>query len=661
MVSLKNLTIEEKLRLLCGGGPWATEEIPGKVEKITVSDGPIGLNTRKPDENGEYVAIPAVVFPSIQMLANTWDRKSAEKMGQMLADEAIERDIDILLAPGVNIKRHPLNGRNFEYFSEDPFLSGTLAGEYISGLQNCGVGVCLKHFAANNMEYCRTFTSSEIDDRTLREIYYKPFELACKSKPVSIMCSYNRINGVYAAENKKGFDILRNEYGFDGVVISDWGAVHDRTESVKAGLDLEMPFMEDNYKKFVDDFYAGRISEAELDVSVQRMLDLIAKMNEKASRRSVKTSKAQRVDAAKSIAAEGMVLLKNNGILPLKQNKSVAVSGCYAKPDDKNILLGGGSAVVLWEKEDTFDLPAELTKLGYDVSYDPAFFTWENARNENAYEALMNAAKRDIAIVCCGTGSQFEFESGDRRNMKLESVQVRAIKETAKVNPNTVVVIFAGAAIETREWENDVAAIVYAGFPGIGGDAVLADILTGKINPSGKLSETFPVVLEDVPAVKAYRDIAVARYQEGLDVGYRYFDSYRVPVSYPFGYGLSYSKFVYKNLEIAAAGNRLKICYEIENASAIDGKEISQIYVGQRAPLVYRPKKELKGYSKDFVKAGKTVKIKAELGIDDFAYWSTVKDCWITDDGVYDVYICSDSATENLHARVLIEKRNFML
>ena len=651
----KKLTAEEKLRLLCGDGAWHTADLAGKLPKLRVSDGPVGLRTERMNEEGESETIPAVAYPSIQILANTWNLSRAKDMGEALADDCKERGVDILLAPGVNIKRDPRNGRNFEYFSEDPVLAGSMAKRYIEGVQGKGIGVCLKHFCCNNLEYDRLHQSSDVDERTMREIYYLPFEIACEAKPVSVMCSYNRVNGVYAAENKKGFDLLRNEFGFDGAVISDWGAVRDRTASAIAGLDLEMAFSQENYDKLCADHAAGALPDEVLDACADRMLHLIYRCKEMQAGEFEVSSVASRARTAKKVAAEGMVLLKNEELLPLHGVKKISLAGCFAKPESADMLRGGGSAAVEW-LDKKFDLEEALTARGYQVLYESAFrYQTINSFGQSARPALENAAVSDVNIVCVGTGSPVEYESGDRSTLRLPDVQERAIIETAEENPNTVVVIFAGAAIDVSAWEEKVKAILYAGFPGMGGDEVIADILTGKICPSGKLSETFPLDIADVPAANAWRSAGVTRYQEGLDVGYRYFDTYGVPVAYPFGFGLSYAFFAYDDLKLEGKGSALKVTYEVENTSEIDGKEISQVYVRECAPLVYRPYKELKGFSKDKVKAGKRVKVSLTLDSRAFAHWSTAFDRWTVTDGVYEILVGASSEDIRLRAKIKIK------
>ena len=652
-ITVKDLSTEEKLRLICGKDCWHTEGLGGKLPEVSVSDGPIGLRTVRMGENGTEETIPAIAYPSVNVLANTWSTEAAKEMGECLADDCIDRGVDVLLAPGVNVKRHPLNGRNFEYFSEDPYLAGTLAREYIAGVQEGGVGTCLKHFCCNNLEYDRFHQTSDVDERTLREIYYVPFEIACEAKPVSVMCSYNRVNGTYASEYKKGFDVLRKEFGFDGAIFSDWDAVRDRTAAAKAGLDIEMPFNRKNYEKLCADYRAGKLTDAQLDACAQRVIDFVCRCKEMKKNARIRRSEEERKEAAKHIASEGIVLLKNENVLPMSEGRSVMVCGCFAKPDTTEMLSGGGSARVEWSDK-TFDLPEQLTKRGFSVSYEPAFryegvCSWNDARHAQAL-----ASQSDVCIVCVGTGAPVEFEGADRQTLRLPAVQERAILETARQCKDTVVVVFAGGAVEMSAWADKVSAIVFAGFPGMGGDEVIADILTGRICPSGKLSETFPVTLSDVSAVNSFRCAGVTRYSEGLDIGYRYFDQYDVPVQFPFGHGLSYAAFVYGGLQCKVQGTGLEISYEIRNVSQRSGKEVSQIYVRECTPLVYRPVKELRAFAKTQIAAGDSVTVRHTLGPRAFSHWSSSQDAWEITDGVYEIMAGASAADIRLKVKVRI-------
>ena len=652
-LTVKDLRIEEKLRLLCCKGSWYTADLGGKLPKVSVSDGPVGLRKEIRNEDGSWKeTLPSVAYPSVQGLANTWSRACAREMGEALADDCIDHDVDILLAPGVNIKRNPLNGRNFEYFSEDPYLAGTLAYEYIVGLQGSGVGACLKHYYANNLEYNRYEQSSEVDDRTLREIYLKPFAIACKAKPVSGMCAYNRVNGVYASENKKGFRILREEFGFDGAMYSDWGAVRDRTAAAKAGLDIEFPFDQSNYDKLVADYKAGRISEEEVDACAARVLQMVYRCAAMREGRRVKRTREERHAVAQRIAEEGIVLLKNEGVLPLTKGQKVCVGGEVARPGRARQVAGGGSSMVEWSMP-FYDLPALLAeRLGTDVAYESAFWAQGiDSSFQKPHKLLEAAAVSDVAVVCVG-GGELECEGTDRSSMRLPAVQEAMILETVKRNKNTVVVVFAGSAVDMSAWQDSVAAVVWAGFPGEGGGDALADILTGKVCPSGKLSESFPYCLEENPSYASYSDPFVARYQEGLDVGYRYYDTYDADVAFPFGHGLSYATFEYGGLRASAGKEGVELRFDLRNTSAVGGKEVVQVYVHAVGSFVYRPYKELKAYDKIEVPAGRSAEAAFALGSDAFAYWSTAADGWRVDDGLYEILIGASSRDIRLKTTV---------
>ena len=661
-LTVKDLTIEEKLRLLCSNGFWYTMDFDGKIPAVSVSDGPVGVRAERRNEKGETVTLPSVSYPSSQSLANTWDVECARLMGECLADDCYEKNVDILLGPGVNIKRHPLNGRNFEYFSEDPCLAGYIAEGYIEGVQSRGIGTCLKHFCCNNLEYNRFEQSSEVDERTLREIYYVPFEIACRAKPVSIMSAYNRINGRYASENKKGFKVLREEFGFDGAIYSDWEAVRDRTVAAKAGCDIEFPFNRENYEKLVEDFKSGGITEAEIDACAERVLGLAYRCKEMQRGKGVKRTVEERLEAARKIAAESMVLLKNeDGILPVKRGTRVALFGCYARPEAGMLAGDGSSRVVPLTKQ--FNLQKLLGEaLGAEVPFESMYYC-DRVVGTNGYAHLcakphkgkLYAAEADLNIICAGTAMHIELESVDRTDMRLPEVQERAILDLAQINPNTVVVIFAGSPIDVSAWESKVKGIVYAGFCGERGLEALCDILCGKANPCGKLSETFPINFGASAVKDTYMDTAVTCYSDGLNVGYRYYDRHTEAVRYAFGYGLSYSEFVYSDISVKADGLNAEISFTVANVSQTDGKEIAQVYVSEISPTVYRPVKELKGFAKTLIKAGESKRISVNLDSRAFAYYSVADDKWTVNDGIYEISAGSSSDGIKLTAKVIIK------
>lgn len=668
MIKLTELSVDEKLKLICGEDFWHTNALGGKIERVRVTDATMGI--RMPIDSASWDNVrPSVAYPSEQMLANSWDRDIVRLYAECVADDCLDAGADLVLGPGVNIKRSPLCGRNFEYFSEDPFLAGTLAKEYISAMQAEGAGACLKHFCANNLEYNRFEQSSDVDERTLREIYYEPFRIALEAEPVSVMSSYNRINGVYGSEYKKGYDVLRNEYGFKGLIMSDWDAVRDRVRAAKAGCDLEMPFHSEHLEQLRRDFAEGKISEEEIDKCAERVLDFISRTKELAKGKKRKHTLEERIAATRTVEENAVVLLKNNGVLPLKKGASLAVCGWHASPAFRDcrprpdFLCGGGSGSVT-RITPLFDMNGLLKQRGFKhISYEPAFSA--NGVDSSFMKcgiAVENAACSDVNVVFAGTCSGLESEGSDRHTMKLNPEAERAILETSAVNSATVVVLFAGSPIDMSTWVDKVAAIVWAGFPGEKGAEAVADVLCGKVNPSGKLSETFPISYDVTPAASGYADSSVTRYSEGLEVGYRYFDRHTQNVLFPFGHGLSYSQFEYGGLKTEKAGEKsVEVSFYIKNISATDGKEVAQIYVQPVAPRVFRPVKELKGFTKVFVKAGEKAHVELVLDEKAFSYYSTAKDCWTVDDGVYIVLIGSSSADIKLSCKIKIKNGELSL
>lgn len=666
-IDLTQLTIEERLRLICGKDFWHTCDFDGKIPNVRVSDASMGVRIPiNPDKwEGDK---PSVAYPSIQVLANSWDKELVREYAMCVADDCLDFDVDILLGPGINIKRSPMCGRNFEYFSEDPYLAGTLAKEYVDSLQKAGIGACIKHFCCNNSEYNRWLQSSDVDERALREIYYKPFEIVCEAKPFCVMSSYNRINGVFASEYKKGYDVLRNEYGFDGLIMSDWEAVRNRTAACKAGLDLEMPYDAEHYESLVADYKAGKISEEEINQCAQRVLDLAYRCHELKKNKKATHTQNERIAFTQKAEEEGIVMLKNDGVLPLKKGQSIAMCGLFANPDAKperrdELMRGGGSGAVA-RITPMFNIPAIMQQqFGGKVLYDAAFM--ENGWVEkymNPGFAMDHAAECDVNIVFAGTGGYVESEGSDRNTLKLGEASVRTILSTAAVNKNTVVVLFAGAPIDMSEWIDKVAAVIYAGFPGERGGEAIVNVLTGKVNPCGKLSETFPLTYEDTPFANSYMDCKVTCYEEGIKVGYRYYDTYHKQVLFPFGHGLSYSTFVYQNLSLEKVGDcALKVHYEIKNDSQTDGKEISQVYIRSCGSYVERPNKELKGFAKTLIQAGSVKEIEVSLDCRAFEYWSTAKDCWDIEDGIYEIVVCASATDEKLSAKVKIKNGNLTL
>lgn len=644
------LSAEEKIKLLAGKDAWHTEDFGGKLYEATVSDGPLGLRTPVQNEKGEWYDKPAVAYPSSQILSQTWSPRLAYETGGMLADDCTENGVDVLLAPGVNIKRDPRCGRNFEYFSEDPYLAGVFGREYIRGLQDKHVGATLKHFCCNNTEYTRLWLSSEADERTLREIYLKPFEISCEAKPWAVMCSYNLVNGVRMSEHKKLYEVLRGEFGFDGIIMSDWGAVMDHAASVKAGLDLEMPYSEEGFKNLKSAYEAGVVTDEELNTCAQRVLDFVARCEAESKKRRITSTRGERLAAAQKVAEEGIVLLKNDGILPFKNGMRVSLTG---EPAAKYTAGGGSSRVQLAE-----EAPALAACLG-EVLPDGEFSykgVWDNYNR--LYEAINNAYGKDAAIVCVGVE---DGEGMDRSELRLPEDQENLILETAKQNPNTVVIVYCGAPVDMTAWIDSVSAVVWAGYPGERGQRALANILSGKVNPSGRLTETFPETLEAVPAKHTYRDAMKSLYSEGLLTGYRWYDAESAEggcssAFFPFGYGLTYSSFEYSELSVEPDGDGFAVSFDLTNVSETDGAEVAQVYVREVHSKVFRPYKELKGFEKVFLKAGETKRVKIKLGREAFAFYSVALDRWTVNSGAFEIFVAANAEDIRLTESVEIHE-----
>ena len=643
MYKLDTLTLDEKIGLLCGVDNWHTSSANGQLPSLHLSDGPSGL--RKIDEDGKTV--PSTVMPTLSCVANTWSRECAYLDGATIADACIENDVDVLLAPGVNIKRTPLCGRNFEYFSEDPYLAGELAYEFISGAQDKGVGVSLKHYLANNTESDRLFKNSEIDERTLREIYLVPFERAIEAKPYTVMCSYNLVNGVFASESKKYLDTyLRSELGHDGVIISDWGACRAPYRSLLASLDLVMPKFPNHAGEIKRALELGYITEADIDKCAERMLSLIEKCQHKSE---VTMTSDSRHENALKIAKEGIVLLKNEGALPLT-HKKITVAGALAKSP---VINGGGSAEGKSEYEiiPLYDL---LKQKLPESSIEPHGSTASpNGYLYRAQSLYRQAYSSDAVVLCLGT-ERTESECVDRRRIRLSEEQESLIINTAKHNKNTIVVIYAGSAVDMSAWIDKVNACVLAGYAGEGVNEALASILSGEISPSGKLSESFPLRLDDVCA-ELNVGRASHRYTEGVFVGYRYYDTYGVDVLFPFGHGLSYAKFEYSGLSVTPISDtEFDVSYDITNTSDIDASEVSQIYVKDVFCPLERPEKELKGFSKDFIRAHEKKRVTVRLSSRSFAYYNTALERWYVENGDFEIMVGASVADIRLTQRLSI-------
>ena len=622
---VRKMTLEEKAGLCSGADFWRTKEVERlEVPQMMVSDGPHGL--RKQEETADHLgldeSVKAVCFPAGCATAASFDRKLLRTLGETLGKECQAEGIGVLLGPAVNIKRSPLCGRNFEYFSEDPYLAGQMASSYIKGVQSKGVGTSIKHFLANNQEHRRMSSSSEVDERTLREIYLPAFEEAVKkAKPWTVMCSYNRINGVYAAQNKKYLtDVLRGEWGFDGFVVSDWGAVNDRVADLEAGLELEMPSSFGiNDKKIVEAVENGELSEEVLDKAVERILSIVDRSVEN-RKEGASYDKEEDHRLARRIAAESMVLLKNDGVLPLRKGARIALIGEFA---EKPRFQGGGSSHINTFKTESAWEMADKSHVIYAQGYS----TKENKLDDTLLsEAIRAAALAETAVVFAGLPDAFESEGFDRTHMRLPEYQNELIEAVCNANPNTVVVLHNGSPVE-MPWIHKVKGVLetYLGGQAVGGAVV--DVLYGDVNPSGRLPETFPLKLEDNPSYIFYiGEGDKVEYREGVFVGYRYYDKKKMEVLFPFGHGLSYTSFQFSNLKLSKKKmedtEELQATVEVKNTGRCAGKEVVQLYVA--APEdgdVIRPVRELKGFEKVELAPGERKTVSFRLGKRAFAYY----------------------------------------
>ncbi len=640
---ISDFTLDEKILLLTGKNNWENEDFDGRIYKFKLSDGPVGLRTPIYDEEKkETVTRPAVAFASTAVLSQTWKPELAYKTGEMLADECIERDVDVLLAPGINVKRLPHCGRNFEYVSEDPYLSGVFGREYIKGLQDHHVGACLKHYCANNQEYQRHWQSSEIDERTLREIYTYNFKIALEAEPWTVMSSYNLVNGVRMSEHKKLYDMLRGELGFDGLIMSDWWAVKDHAASVRGTLDLEMPFVKNTFANLKSAVERGEVTEEEIDERVSRVLMLIEKCETEAKLRRIESTVEQRCAAAEQVSDEGIVLLKNNGVLPISNGKSVA---CVGKAVNNNVCGGGSSKVVPGREIKALD-----AALKEHLPDSRIVCSWPEPDHEDNVRYLSLVNRADVAIVLAEVRDE---EGIDRSDLRLSCSEEARILEVAKQNKNTVVVLLAGSVVDVSSWEDKVSAIIYAGYPGEMGNSSLAKILSGAISPSGKLTETWPVSESDCLATRCYRDSMHSIYSDGLLVGYRWYDTAKyimdkaeeARVRYPFGHGLSYTSFEYSGLSLSIDGDCIKVDFDVKNTGEMSAHECAQIYFHDPLSYAFRPYKELCGFKKEMIDAGETKHYTISVPKEYLSYYSAGRDEWVLEKGDYDILVgasCDD-------------------
>jgi len=645
---IAQMTLEEKAALCTGASAWTTTPIERlDVPEMIVSDGPHGVRRVTDVHEIALGSLPATCFPTASCSAATWDVDLVRKMGEAIAEECVALDVDVVLGPGVNMKRSPLGGRNFEYFSEDPYLAGELAANFINGVQSKGVGTSLKHYAANNQEFQRFSISAEVDERTLREIYLPAFEKAVKeAQPWTVMCSYNKLNGTFASEHDYLLNqILKDEWGFKGLVVSDWGAVRNRVAALKAGLDWEMPGPQDRrVKQVVEAVRNGDLDEAVLDESVRRILRIVFMAKE--------TAKVNEFDVdahhelAHQIAAEGMVLLKNNGLLPLKGQQQIAVIGRSAEHAH---FQGGGSSHINPTKVAVPFKELQARAGEAELTYAEGYPIDDTFRQDLIDQAVNLAQDADVAVLYIALPTFKESEGYDRTDLDLTQQQIALIKAVAKEQPQTVVVLNNGAPVVVGDWVDDVAAVLEGWMMGQAGGMAIADVLFGKVNPCGKLAETFPLKLLDTPAYLNWPGGAgQVRYGEGLFIGYRYYDARQIPVQFPFGYGLSYTTFTYSNAKVSAKNFKdvdgLTVTVDVTNTGNVAGKEIVQVYVHDQKSGLVRPEKELKGFTKVALQPGETKSVAVELDFRAFAYYHPEYKQWITEDGDFDILIAASAA-----------------
>ncbi|WP_128100280.1 beta-glucosidase [Paenibacillus sp. DCT19] len=661
---VQRMTLEEKAGMCSGLDFWHLKGVERLgIPSIMVTDGPHGL--RKQDSSADHLgllaSVPATCFPSAAGLASSWDTELARQVGVALGEECQAEDVAVLLGPGVNIKRSPLGGRNFEYFSEDPLLSTRMAAGHIKGVQSQGVGTSLKHFAVNNQEERRMSINAVVDERTLREIYLASFEGAVKdAQPWTVMNSYNKVNGTYAGENEWLLtDILKDEWGHEGIVVSDWGAVNERADALAAGMELEMPASGGiGERKVIDAVEKGELSLEKLDRAVERLLTLIFKAVDH-KKENATYDKDEHHQLARKVASESMVLLKNEeSILPLQREGSVALIGAFAR---KPRFQGGGSSHINPTQVD--DIVDEMTRVAGEevrLTYAPGYRIEADDVDESLMaDAIQTAQAADTAIVFVGLPDRYESEGYDRSHLRLPDNHIRLIEEVAKVQPRVIVVLSNGSPVE-MPWLPKVQAVLeaYLGGQAVGG--AIADLLYGEVNPSGKLAETFPAQLSHNPSYLNFPGEGDrVDYREGIFVGYRYYDTKQIDPLFPFGYGLSYTTFEYADLTVNRTEltdqDEVQVSVRVTNTGDRAGKEIVQLYIHDVESTVIRPAKELKAFTKIHLEPGQSEVIGFTLDKRSFAYYNVDMKDWHVETGEFEIQVGSSSRDIHLQTRVTVE------
>lgn len=651
---IKKMTLEEKAAFLSGKGEWQTWDFERLgIPSMYCSDGPHGI--RKQAGAGDHLglnpSLPATCFPTAATMANSWDPALGEEIGRALGEEARVQDVHVVLGPGLNIKRSPLCGRNFEYFSEDLYLAGKMAAGYVRGIQSKGRYACPKHFAVNSQELRRMAMNAVVDERTLREIYLTGFEIAVKEGGAkALMTSYNQVNGTYSNENTHLLkDILREEWGYEGIVITDWGGSNDHVKGVAAGSDLEMPTPGmDSARQIVKAVQENRIPEEAVDACVDRLLDAVLTLTGRQEEKPSEFDKEAHHALAKKAAAQSAVLLKNQeDILPLKPGTHVALIGDFAFEPR---YQGAGSSMVNTIK---LDKMSELIG-GYDLTVVGMARGYKRDGEVDTVlekEAVDLAQSVDVVLYCFGLDELSESEGVDRTHMRIPQNQITLLEAMARVNENIVGILSAGAAVE-MPWHTSLKALLHGYLYGQAGAGAMLDIITGKVNPSGRLNETYPVRYEDTPAFKYFpSEERNSEYREALYVGYRYYDTAKVRVLYPFGFGLSYTEFQYRDLTVNPEGAEVTLT----NTGNRDGAEVAQLYIGMKDGKVFRPAKELKGFQKVFLKAGESRRVHIPFDDKTFRYWNVRTDQWETEGGTYTIMIGASCLDIRLRTETEIE------
>ncbi len=658
---MKSLSAKQKASLCSGSDFWRTRRLPlNNIPSIMMTDGPHGLRKQETIEGrrGNGPSREATCFPPASTTANSFDEKLMEAVGKAIAEEAIDQDVSIVLGPAINIKRSPLCGRNFEYVSEDPLVAGKMGAALVRGVQSRGIGTSVKHFAANSQERSRLTNDSIVDERALREIYLRAFETVVKeSKPWTIMAAYNRLNGTYCCESRRLLtEILRDEWGFDGVVMSDWGATNNRLDGLAAGLDLEMPSSAgERNRQIAEAVESGKLPQTLLDRSAERLLSMIEKGLNKPQPTS--SPYQNNMQLARQAFEESAVLLKNDDLLPIASGMSVAVLGAMCK---NTRFQGGGSShinpVHVAHAFQSFSTGSE------NFVYEPGYDLEKDEVNEKLLQAAVDAAKdKDVVIIFVGLPDSFESESFDRSHMQLPKSHQRLIDEVVRKNSNVCVVLYAGSPVE-MPWISQVKAVLMAYLPGQEGAGAIPDILYGKINPSGKLAETFPIKLSDTPSFLNFGDPRQTLYSESVFVGYRYYDSANMPVLFPFGHGLSYSKFSYGEIKLDnpnyEESETLTVSIDVTNISEVDGKEVVQLYVAPPPSAIFKPVHELRAFKKVFIQRGETRTVEFKLDRRAFAYYNVQIGDWHVESGKYEIQIGASSRDIRARREVEVQSKN---